>query len=581
MKSFFKKEWRVKRLDTIEESIGSFSPAERAAFIAAALVFALSVIWLLVKINDLFLVDIPARGGSFSEAEVGTPRFANPILAISDSDHDLSALVYSGLMREMPDGSIIPDLAESYSVSPDGLTYTFDIRPDATFQDGTPVTADDVAFTVLKAQDPDLKSPEFADWDGVTVTVVNEKEITFTLKQPYAFFIDDTTLGILPKHIWASVTDDNFAFSVYNTMPVGSGPYAVSSVSRDASGVPTEYELSAFDGFALGAPYIQNISLKIFSGDADALAALKDGSVDALSDIGPSAMPIDVANARTIQAPYTRVFGLFFNQNQNAVFADHAVRTALDESAPRQTIVGSVLSGFGTALDGPLPSSIAPETASSSSATSSLNIASSTLAKDGWKIGTDGTLIKTSKKSSMPLAFSISTGDVPELVATANILKSAWSALGVAVDVKVFDQSDLAQSVVATRNYDSLFLGMVLGRDPDLYAFWDSSQRNYPGLNVAEYTNAKADKVLADLRSTSTPAVQESDRNKFLSYVASDTPAVFLYSPDFIYAVPNDIKNISIGPVTVAADRFENVWQWYIDTEKVWGWFAQNNTKNK
>ena len=232
----------------------TFSPAERVAFFIAAIVFLASVVWLLIQINDVFLVDIPAHGGSFSEALVGTPRFANPLLAMSESDQDISSLVYSGLMREMPDGSIIPDLASSYSVSTDTLTYTFNIKPNATFQDGTPVTADDIAFTILKAQDPTLKSPQFADWNGVTVTVINEKEISFTLKQPYAFFIYDTTLGILPKHIWQNVSDDNFAFSDYNTMPIGSGPYEVTSISRDSSGVPTDIALSAFNDFVLGAP---------------------------------------------------------------------------------------------------------------------------------------------------------------------------------------------------------------------------------------------------------------------------------------------------------------------------------------
>ncbi len=576
MKSLFKKEWRVKCLDRIEESLKSFSPAERVVFVVALIVFAVSVLWLLVKINDMFLVEVPSQGGAFSEALVGTPRFVNPLLAISDSDHDLSALVYSGLMREMPDGSIIPDIASSYSISPDGLTYTFNIKQNATFQDGVPVTADDVAFTVLKAEDPALKSPELADWNDVAVKVINAKEISFTLKQPYALFLEDTTLGILPKHIWQNVDDDNFAFSDYNSAPVGSGPYALSSVSRDSSGVPTQVSLSAFDNFVLGTPFIQNISFKIFPDAASAVSALKSGAVDAFAGIDPSSMPITAKGSRTIVVPFTRIFGLFFNQNQNAFFADHAVRTALDESAPRQQIVDSVLYGFGRSIDGPLPS----QTITPISTSTAINMASSTLSRDGWKKGADGNLVKTSKKTSTPLSFSISTGNVPELVGTANALKEVWGALGINVDVKVFDQSDLSEQVIATRNYDALLLGMVIGRYPDLYAFWDSSQRNYPGLNIAGYTNAKADKVLADMRSTSTPAVETSDQNKFLSYVASDTPAVFLYSPDFIYVVPSAIKNISLGPITLQADRFENIWQWYIDTEKVWSVFVQNKNNN-
>lgn len=524
------------------------------------------------------MVDEPAYGGSFSEAVIGTPRFINPLLTTSDADRDITALVYSGLMRDMPDGSIIPDLAESYSISSDGLTYTFEIKKGAKFQDGKDVTADDVAFTVSQAQNPELKSPEFANWNGVSVKTNGSKEISFTLKEPYAFFLENTTMGILPKHIWASIDAASFPFNQYNVSPVGSGPYMISSLSKDPSGVATKYLLTAFNDFALGRPYIRNINIKIFPSEASALDAFIKGNVDGLANISPESVPdILPGGSRIIKAPFTRVFGLFFNQNQNAIFAEKEVRMALDYIAPRQVIVESVLHGFARPITGPLATPTLEVGAPAISVgAESFAKASALLAKNGWtkSTTTQNFLQKKTKKTVSKLSFSISTADVPELVSSANFLKDAWNALGANVLIKVFNQSDLSQNVIRTRAYDSLLFGMVLGRSPDLYAFWDSSQRNYPGLNVAEYTNAKADKLLEDLRKTTDPKKQKADLSQFLTYVASDTPAVFLYSPDFVYAAPSKIKNITLGPMTVAADRFENVYDWYIETEKVWTIFS-------
>ncbi|HUD03909.1 MAG TPA: ABC transporter substrate-binding protein, partial [Candidatus Paceibacterota bacterium] len=265
MKSLFGKKWRVDALDKAEHIIQSFSPAEKAFFAAFGFIFIASVFWILVLLSDHFTVLVPTHGGSLTEGIIGTPRFVNPILATSDADRDIVALTYSGLMRAMPNGTLTPDLAKTYTISPDGLTYTFTLRQNAKFQDGTPVTADDVVFTVMKVQDLDIKSPEFANWNGVTAKADSSSEVSFTLKQPYAFFLQNATLGILPKHIWANVTDDSFPFSSYNTKPIGSGPFTVTSVSRDSSGVPTEYSLSAFGDFALGAPYLDSLTIKFYS----------------------------------------------------------------------------------------------------------------------------------------------------------------------------------------------------------------------------------------------------------------------------------------------------------------------------
>ncbi len=229
--------------------------------------------YLLYSVNKALLVEVPARGGTLVEGLVGAPRFINPLLAISDADRDLSALVYSGLLRAQGE-ELIPDLAESYEVSPDGTAYTFVIREDATFHDGSRVTAEDVVFTVAKAQDPILKSPKRANWDGVAAEVVDERTVRFTLKAPYAPFVENATLGILPKALWEEVSSDEFPFSALNTDPIGSGPFFVSTIERNPSGIPTTYLMRPFADYALGKPYLQEIRFRFFDSERSLLSAL-------------------------------------------------------------------------------------------------------------------------------------------------------------------------------------------------------------------------------------------------------------------------------------------------------------------
>jgi peptide/nickel transport system substrate-binding protein len=194
---------------------------------------------------------VPISGGSLSEGVIGSARFINPILAISDSDRDLTTLIYSGLMRSMPDGSIIPDLAESYQISDDGKTYTFILKDDLTFHDGTSVTTDDIEFTIAKIQENAIKSPKRPNWDGVIIEKINSKEIKFHLRQPYAPFLENTTVGIVPKYLWKDVQADEFPLSLFNFEPIGSGPYKIDSIQRNKSGLPQTYSLAPFKNFAL------------------------------------------------------------------------------------------------------------------------------------------------------------------------------------------------------------------------------------------------------------------------------------------------------------------------------------------
>ncbi len=527
-------------------------------------------------LNASLLVAAPAQGGSLVEGLLGSPRFINPVLALSDADRDVTALAYSGLLRATPDGSYIPDLAQEYSVSEDGRVYTFTLRPGATFHNGKPVTADDVVFTVQKIQEPALKSPLRANWDGVVAEAPDAGTVRFTLAAPYAPFVKNLTLGVLPKALWGAVSTEEFPFSDLNVSPVGSGPYRVAEVSRTASGIPSSYELVPFAGYSLGRPYL-SLTLRFYQSEDALMEALKEGEVDAASGISPEKLA-GQDDINIVTTPLNRVFGVFFNQNQSELLRQRAVRSALNAAIDRSDLIQKVLGGYGTAITGPVPPSLLALDAGSSTPRG-IDAARATLERDGWTQSESGVLQKTTGKGSSAettmLSFDLATANVPELRAAAQYLSDTWGQLGVQVNVKVFEAGDLSQNVIRPRKYDALLFGEVIGRELDLFAFWHSSQRNDPGLNVAGYANATADKALEDLRQTSDRAERASLYEQFAAELAADIPAVFLYAPDFVYSVPKDIQGLDLGLVESPSDRFLSVTQWHREVDYVWPIFSK------
>lgn len=572
---------KLPKKQEINSALFSFSRREWIVFLGLLFVLVFSTLAILESINKSLMVSIPLRGGSVSLGIVGTPRFINPILATSSADENLVSLIYSGLMRKTADGTIIPDLAKSYEISKNGLVYTFVLKNNLTFQDKTPITVDDIIFTINKTKDPIAKSPNKINWDGVTVEKIDEKTVKFTLKQPYMSFLESTTIGIMPAHVWSN---SPIELNEANTNPVGSGPYMINSESKQSSGVIDSYELTPFKKFALGEPYIGKMVLHFYQNEDELIKALENETIDQVSSITPSnAETLREKNYQIESMVLPRVFGLFFNQNQNQLFLDKTVVKAINKAIDKERIVKDVLFGYGVVIDSPIPPNMIQyqklNAADKSSHEEILQKVKNDLAKAGWKTGTDGFLEKTTKNGKQTkttkLAFSISTGNIGELAKAAELIKQNLSEIGMNVDIKTFDIGNLNQNVIRPRKYDALLFGEIINHESDLFAFWHSSQRKDPGLNVAMYTNSKVDKILEDAFTIT----NEQDRTKkylqFEDEIIKDMPAVFLYSPDFIYVVSKNLKNFKMNYIISPKDRYLNVYSWYTDTENVWKIFAK------
>ena len=561
VRTYFMRSWHIPLFVRLHGRVRAFSPGDRFLFLVFAALLGIASLIGLYALEQSFLVEIPAYGGSITEGEVGSPRFINPLLAISDADRDLSTLTYAGLMGLSGSGTLVPVLAESYDLSADGKTYTFIIRTDAKFSDGTPVTSADVAFTVGKAQDSSLKSPEYASWSGVRVETVDLHTVRFILTKPYTPFLGLTTLGILPAHLWGKISSEQFPFSNLETSPVGAGPFKISSISRDASGLIENVSLVANPYYALGRPYLDSIRFNFYSRTEDLANALASGAIESA---------YDVSTKKALTSSYARVFGVFWNSNQKQVYARAEVRKALSLAINRKNIVDIVLGGYATAIMGPVPPGGTVTQVSVPQSDDSAAAAAKVLQSAGWSY--DGTQrIWENKSAKQTLdAITIRTSNIPELKNVASAVKTDWEKLGIPVTIELYEPGDLSQNVIRPRKYEALLYGMVIGRDQDLYAFWDSQERNDPGLNIALYANKTVDTLLEDARSSADPKVRASDLQKIEDIVASEYPAAFLYTPDFTYAVPDDLKGVQLPQIIAPADRFATVASWYRSTDAVW-----------
>jgi peptide/nickel transport system substrate-binding protein len=550
----------------IKNTIVNFSLTEKTLFVFFLFVFLGSLLSLTIKVNNNFLVQVPQKGGEIKEGLIGVPRFINPVIAISETDRDLSTLIYSGLIKINSEGEVVHDLADSMIISEDGLTYDIKIKDTAYFHDGKPVTVDDLIFTIEKTQDPAIKSPKRPNWDGIMVEKINDKEISFTLKQAYTPFIYNLTLGILPKHIWNEISSDEFAFSKYNLEPIGSGPFEVDSVRKDSDGIIKKFSLKSFNKYTLGEPYIDRMLFTFYKNEEDLVQAINKNNINSAHSISP--LKIDkVANENIITntSSFSRTFALYLNKSNSEVLSNINVRKVLNLVSPQKEIIDSVLMGYAKPTNSPIPKYdfVAPNPDTES--------AKNILEKDGWIKNDKGVY----EKSGKTLKFSISTANVDELINVTELLAKKYREFGFEIDVKIFEPNDLTLNVIRPRNFESIFFGQVINKDLDLYGFWHSSQRNDPGLNISGFTNIEADKELEKIRGV----LDSEERNRSLQIfekeVINEIPAIFLYSPDFLYITPSKLRSEIPQSIVTSSDRFTDIEKWYIKTDFVWKVFAK------
>jgi len=583
MNKNIKPESSIHLMDKLIGLIEAIPHSDRLLVRIAFFLFIGTTVWLILSINQNHSEITPTSGGSFIEGVVGTPRFVNPALAFTRADQDITALIYSGLLKIGEDGVLKNDLAENISISEDGRTYIVTLRKDVTFHDGTPLTARDVAFTIHLIQDPDLKSPLRGNWSDVTVEEVSEYELHIKLEEVYTPFIENFTLGIMPAHAWSNLPIEQLPFSQLNTEPIGSGPFSVTAARRSTSGVIEHYTLTAFHDNGT-TPKIDTVGLAFYQNEEQLLTALGEHKIDATAYVSSEHISqVAALGYQTVEQSLPRVFAIFFNQNRSAALRDTAVRNALTAAINRDVLIENALQGHGVPISTPtiLGSSTLESTGSiANEATSSENERAVAILKAGnWTKNDLGLWEKKIDKELVALTVTLKTSNSPFFANLVDSITKQWEAIGVQVTVEQFEQTGLVQSVIRPRDFEALLFGLDMSRSHDLYPFWHSSQQDDPGLNIAQYANVEVDKLLEKARTEPYGVGRIELLHSASDIIVKEQPAIFLFQPTFTYVIAEDMFIAEMKELGRPTDRFSNIALWYTENDSLWTIFRKNNSE--
>ncbi|PIP16947.1 MAG: hypothetical protein COX44_02565 [Candidatus Portnoybacteria bacterium CG23_combo_of_CG06-09_8_20_14_all_37_13] len=444
----------------------------------------------------------------YIEGIIGSPRYINPVLAQNnDVDLDLTELIF---------GSLIFDLTENYQISDNQKEYTLILKKDLKWHDNKPVTADDVLFTIQTIQDPVYQSPLRINFQGIGIEKIDEQTFKFILKDVYAPFLTSLDIGILPKHVWQEIAPQSFALAETNIKPIGNGPFKFKNLKKSKNGEIKSVDLESFDDRVS----IKNIIFKFYPNEQELINAFLSRQIDGLSYVSPKNLE-KLNNINIYKLIIPRYFAVFFNMDK---IKDLKARQSLAAVVDKQKIIDQILLG------------------------------------QGYKAGPEYDF----QKDNIDLSFNLITTNWPELVQTAEILKQEWQEIGAKVEVKIAESNSMQQDYIRPRNYDALLFGEVLSPDPDPFAFWHSSQKKDPGLNLSLYDNPKADKLLVEARQTLDQEKRQELYEQFKDLLKKDLPAIFLYNPVYLYGVSKKVHGIELNEVALPSKRFENIEKWYI-----------------
>lgn len=630
---------------------------EKICFFICFIIFFLSLSFLVINFYFKNTKIVPAEGGKYIEGMIGTPRFLNPIYSpLSDVDRDLVELIFSGLMK-YEDGKLKPDLAKEYKILENGKIYEISLKENLFWQDGHPLTADDVIFTIQTIQNPEINSPLRGSWLGVEVEKIDDLSLRFKLKNESAVFLENLTLKIIPKHIWENIPAKNFPFSEFNLNPIVSGKYKLKEILKEKEGKINSLTLIKNPLYYGKKPYLSEITFIFFEKEENLIDAFKLGQIQGFSISKFEKIP---ENGILYRFPLPRYFAIFFNLKNSKVLSEREVRLALNYGTDKKEILEKVISSYGKIIDSPILAEIFGFKKVEKIYQFDLEKAKEILEKAGFLEGENGFREKIIKKEPsfqfknnlffgskgkeveelqkclakdkeiypegeisgyfgqktkeavirfqekyaqeilnpfglekgngevrektreklneicfergeerIPLKFSLTTVDQPILVQTAEVLKEQWKKLGVEVELKIYNINDLEREIIRKRDFEAFLFGEVLGLIPDPFPFWHSSQKGEFGLNLSNYENKEVDRLLEAARKEIDEGKRRENLEKFQEILNEDSPAIFLYSPDYLYFLSKDIKGVKENLIFDPSKRFSEIENWYLKERRV------------
>jgi peptide/nickel transport system substrate-binding protein len=513
-------------------------------------------------------VTVPDRGGTFVEGVAGNPQYLNPVLSQNNEvDSDLCALLFNGLSRFDGQGNVVPDLAQGWTVSADGLKYDFKLKEGLYWHDGAPVTAADVLYTTKVMQDPDFPG---MGWLGVLWRTVKVSApggptgltVHFELSAPLASFLDYTTIGLLPAHLWERVPASQLKNSQLNTHPVGTGPFQlVDLTATRAELIPNPRYPGGFN------PYLTGLTIRFYPDHQSLLPAFDRKEIDGVSAIAPDDMPAAAErnDLQLFSSPLPGYSLVYLNlQNPNVpFFKELAVRQALLYALDRQGLIDSVLHGQGIVANSPIQPNTWAYDANVPKYAYDLDKARKLLDDAGWK-DTDGDGVRD--QNGVKLAFVLVGSSANQALIDA--IAAAWGRLGVQVAAQPVSMAGLTTDFLTTHNFDAALVDWSFTGDPDPYPLWHSAQIK-DGQNYGGWDNPEADAAIEKARALTDRAARQGYYVQFQRIFAQEVPAILLYHPVYTYGVRAKMHNVQIGLLNSAGDRFRDFAHWYIVTKRI------------
>jgi peptide/nickel transport system substrate-binding protein len=515
----------------------------------------------------------PEQGGVYTEGLIGSLGRLNPLLDWNNTaDRDVDRLIFSGLLRFDEHGLPQKDLAEGWGVMPDGTVYNFTIRPNAVWHDGEPVTSDDVIFTIdMIKSDGSLYPSDIKElWSKIEVTRLDDKNLKFTLPEPYVPFIDYLTFGVLPKHLLESIPPGQMAEADFNINPVGTGPYKFDHLLVD-NGEIIGVVLTISTNYYDTEPFIEQVVFRYYPTSAAAMEAYQQGDLLSVSQITNDVLSESLEEPNlsvyTSRLPQLSMVLLNLNNSEVAFLQDAKVRRALMLALNRSYIVNSYLQGQAIVADSP----ILPGSWAFYDGTEHFDYnpdeAISLLKSEGYVIPAGGGDVRT--KDSTPLVFSMLHPDDAVHAQIAQTIQQAWAAIGVRVDLQSVSYDKLVLDSLASRSYQAALVDLNLSRtpDPDPYPFWHQAEA-VGGQNYTQWDNRAASEYLEQARVTTDYTLRTRLYRNFQVVFAKELPALPLYAPVYSYGVDAQVQGVQIPSLYDPSDRLATFAQWYLLTRR-------------
>ncbi|MBX4201842.1 peptide ABC transporter substrate-binding protein, partial [Candidatus Saccharibacteria bacterium] len=533
------------------------------------LVLILTGVYQFRNLSDHYQSLQPVAGGLYTEGLIGNFTNANPLYATGAADTAVSRLVFSGLFKYDNKNELVGDLAKDYKLDDTQKRYTVHLKQGLTWQDGKPVTADDIVFTYKTIQSIEAQSPLYSSWQGINVTKFDDYTVNFDLPNALSAFPHSLTNGIVPQHLLKDVPPEQLRSSVFNANPVGTGPFEWKFIEVSGS-TPEDRQqrvsLAAFKHYQSGKPKLDGINLITFSDDTHMIKSFEAKQISAMS--GLENLPRQLKKDKSIEAyvtPLTTSVTAFFN-NSRPPFGDAAVRRALITGTNRDQLA-DLFDDPVQLVDSPLLKNQLGYDKALAEPAYNFDAANQALDQAGWVRDSTG----MRQKGGKPLSFNLIAQDTENYTKAAQFLQKSWTKLGVKVQVSYLNREDI-QSAVSNHDYDSLLYGVSIGVDPDVYAYWDSSQASITSqghLNLSEYKSTVADQSIEAARTRSDPAVRAVKYKAFLTQWGKDLPAMPMYQPNYVYISRGPVFNYERKSANSRADRFYNANDWMVRQKRL------------